>query len=197
MSIDAGLAGLLPLRRVDVGSSWTVEGDRFFATLMLGGEYGIHPSGAPVVPGDGISGTDLVAATYLHLGQVWDRVEGEVELTWSERIEVDGHEVALIEVAADLELERSLSDLLTRVLGDSGADTERREDYTVDVAWEVGLEGELAWDLDSERFRSLELEAAGECTLILGWEDAYGSIGIEADLTTESVLRLSASDEEE
>lgn len=195
--VDAGLTRLVPQREVGVGTSWTVDGADFMAALVLGGEFGIRPTSAPVVPGDGISGVDLLAATYIHLGQAWDLVDGEVELDWSKTVEIDGRDVAVVEIVADLELARSLTELLEVVIDESGADVGRREDYEAEVAWEVHLEGELAWDLVAEGFRTLELDASGECDFTLRWQDVYGYVEIEAEMVTQSELALAASTEAE
>ena len=197
LDVDAGLTRLLPRDEVAVGGRWTVAAEDFVAALCLGGDLGVLPGATPQIPGDGISGADLVAASCIHLGQPWDRTKGTVELVWTETVEVDGRSMARIEVAGEVELTRDLTDHLERALAGSGADSSSREDYEVEVDWEdLDVQGEIHWDLDRERFAEGQLEVSGEAVLTVAWQDPFGWIEIEAELSTESTLELRASQEE-
>jgi hypothetical protein len=132
---------LLPGKDVDEGDEWTLGSEGMRAVLELGGDFQFEDD-------DESPQDDLISEA------LEDKLEGTATCTYRGTREVDGHELAVIELAL-AGTGRAEADA-----DEEGVDVHR----TVDA--EMELEGELLWDTAAGHFAHLGLKGTVGFTLV-------------------------------
>lgn len=159
---DADLAGLLPTGDVEVGATWKVGVAEVRKLLSPGGDLAF-------VDEDGEDEDDGGLAE-----QFEENLTGELTATWKGTSDVDGREVAVVELEGEFDTSAELEDAGE---GASGAAT-----------MTLTLEGELAWDVARGHARSIRL--SGPCTVEFTSTMGDGAHDFEQSLTFEGTFAL-------
>jgi hypothetical protein len=159
---DADLAGFLPPGDVEVDGTWTVGKDAMGKLLSPGGNLHFVDE-----DGEEDENDDLAE-------QFEENLTGELRATYRGMREVDGRELASIELEGTFETEAELEDDENGVLGTASMTLE--------------LEGELLWDLAAGHAVSIRL--AGPCEIEFQSSLGDGGHAFEQSLTFEGPFVL-------
>jgi len=121
LAADVDWLGLLPGKAVEKGDSWKVEPKLFVSLQLPGGNLHWEVEGKEPDPvADSIN------------AQLSDNMAGEANATWEGRRQVDGKELGVISIVADLSTH-----------GEGGTKEGEQRSMELDVEYE----GEVLWDL--------------------------------------------------
>lgn len=151
---DADLGGFLPEQEPDVDSTWTVGVGEVRKLLSPSGDLSFVDEDGEDDDDDGLA------------EQFEDNMTGEFAATYRGTREVDGREVALIELVGEFETD---------------AELEGEDGVSGTAALTMTLEGELLWDLAGGHFRSIRL--SGPCEIEFGSTMGDGQHEFEQSLT--------------
>jgi hypothetical protein len=182
---DLDLLFLLPDGDVEEGDSWTVEGDALRSLVAPGGQLGLVFASPPEGDFELLEPLQVACASLLTAAEAAGEVDGELEVTWAETVEVDGERRALLELELEVTLSRDLGERVGEVLG--GAVT-LPPGLRLASDWELEGEGVCAWSLDAGTARSLRLEL--DTTLVAAVTlTAYGT-EVESEYALEGTTVL-------
>lgn len=153
--LEFDFSGLLPTEEVEEGGSWEVDPAKMVDVLAPGGNLKIDIE----VDGDSLGmSTGPDASTDLRA--VLGEIEGSVTATLAGFREVDGRQLAVIELAVDIESVKDLTELSREMMsdmGDSLPEGASMEVESFDSELTLEGEGELTWDVAGGHFGSFSL----------------------------------------
>ena len=193
LSEDADYQLLLPDEEVEVGDSWVVdlsEGQDLFAP---GGRLGMKLDDAASGSFNLLDREDVVLVAMISLAELCEDMEGEVTATWSETREVDGRQLAVIQLELEVELEADLAEEFSELT--SGGTYLQRDELVFEVKTALEGKGELLWDLEGDHFRSFELECESTYEIELSWMMDFGEVAVEVEASGTSKLAAEAAKE--
>jgi hypothetical protein len=160
---DVDLAGFLPDGDVEVDASWTIQVDEVRKLLSPGGDLAFVDEDDEDDDEDG----DLEQ-------QFEDNLSGEMTATYRGLRDVDGQQVASIELAGEFETEAERDD------GGDGV--------TGTATLSMELAGELLWDMEGGYFHSIHL--SGPCAVEFGSKMGGGQHEFEQIMTFSGTFEL-------
>jgi hypothetical protein len=188
---DMDLRFLLPDGEVSEGDSWEVPVSAFAALIRPGGDLGLGPDDLALDELEGMDGLmdSLEDSLEEELGEI---LEGSCECTFAGMREVDGVELAEIELALEISSAVDIVELLDDAIAELSATTGEEAPFVIEIAdlnVDIESEGVLLWDLEGGHLRSLELSSDGLLEL-----DVAISIDAEGEShTAEISVELSLS----
>lgn len=196
---DMDLRALLPEGEVDAGDDWQIAPSAFLTVLQPGGDLGLELGRGETERSSEMSAAGLdprmAGALEAFLGTPSD--DSEVSAKLVEVREVDGRRIAIVALTAELETSSNRTELYEAWMrqydpDEEGVVVELQEAL---VTCECKLAGELAWDVEAGRARSLEL--AGDAIVTLKRSvsvDLDGQqVEVEMELEMEGELSMSAT----
>lgn len=163
---DMDLRALLPGREVEVGESWDIPVEAFISLVMPGGSLGLEPEGMEDFEAEMDMGQmeDLMNSLMEDYADAMDSLfDGERKATYQGMREVEGANLAVIELTLDtdgvLDFSEIIMDMMDR-MGDV-MDMPMEADMAIsgaDLMLTLEGGGELLWDARRGIFRSMEIE---------------------------------------
>lgn len=148
---DVDLLALLPSGEVAPGDSWEIEVSKMRDVLAPSGDIGLAPEDEGVFPRMMEVGTGGDLADVLG-----NRLTGSATATYSGEREVDGRQLAVIELKVDLESKRDRTGTYRQRMP-----REERQEASnlkhVTVTYGLVGTGELLWDLEAGHFDNFDL----------------------------------------
>jgi hypothetical protein len=168
---DLDLRGLLPEREVAEGDSWTVELERVRCLWDYGGDLKLETE-------DEEDDDEIDEVLKKNLA-------GEVQATFKGMRTVDGRELYVIAVEAELSTQGEVD--IEQELEDGGT-----AKGTKGIELTMGLSGEVLWDVSSRRCGSIELEGPVRCAFTANStiEAEQGEVAMTQVLRMEGTTRL-------
>jgi hypothetical protein len=133
LEADVDWLGLLPGKAVEKGDSWSLDPKLFVSLQLPGGN--LHWK---------VEGKEPDPVSESINSQLSENMDGESKATWQGRREVDGKELGVIAIEADLTTQ-----------GKAGSD-DGREERSMEL--EVEYEGEVLWDMDGGHIAGFTFE---------------------------------------
>ena len=172
---DMDLRVFLPEDDVEDGDTWQVAPRNLSTVVMPGGS--LDPSDEDMDP----EAEEMMALFEGRFEDLMSSVlDGEVTCTYRGEREEDGKNLAVIEVAVEIDSSTDLSQLISDVLDE--VDEEMPEDLefdTADLTLELEGEGTLLWDTAAGRFHSFQCSS----DVSVGLELSISAEGESVELT--------------
>jgi len=177
---DMDMRVLLPDGAVEAGDSWTI-GSTEAATLLM---PGMDIAGALDASDEFM---DEAPAGFMDsIEDMLDEEMGQITCTYEGIRELEGVEVGVISLAAEIDESFDLSDLIAEIAESEGADM--GVEMTIEIGMAVELEGELLWDMAAGHARSMSFET--EATLEFFGEMIIEDFGMDMGAEAEASARM-------
>ncbi|MCP3917572.1 MAG: hypothetical protein GY711_18665 [bacterium] len=161
---DMDLRGLLPEDEVSEGDSWDIELSGLVDILAPGGDLKIDIEMDGQEMGGGPDPTMMADMREM----LADMLEGEATAKFAETREVDGAEVAVIELSIEIDTARDMSDLIEEMIAEEAPEGVDMNIDRVDVEFALETKGQMLWNIKAGVIHSLELE--GEAAVAMDME---------------------------
>lgn len=171
---DLDLRALLPSRAVSADATWTVDSDELGALLLPGVDVSAAQERMMEEMGEEIP---------IDMSEYVDGMFEEMAITctYAGMRDVDGTEVAVIELASELEGSFDLTDILMAAIEEEMGDVGMEMDIAIVIDYAMELEGELLWNAAAGHAHSMQFDA--ETAVDLVGEMYMDMMGEEMDMT--------------
>lgn len=184
------LRSLLPEGEVSEGDSWTIDPDTLQSILSPGGDLKLVPD----EEGDGGGGMMGMGNMGDSTGDMsdWlsDTIEGESTATFTGMREVDGAQLAVIELKLQISTAVDMTDQILEAMDETELPEGAEMDFDhLDIEFEFEGEGTMLWNVAGGHFASFEL--SGQMSLLTDTGMAMNMGGQE--MSIENTVEMSGT----